>query len=120
MDRPAGGGTGAALSPLGATPDGVRLRIRVQPRASVTEIVGLHGSEIRIRVATPPVNGAANEALVRFLAERLDVGRSAVTVTSGSGARSKTVLVSGLTLDQAARRLGLTPPSPEPARGHGP
>lgn len=76
--------------------------------------MGLHGNEIRIRVAAPPVDGAANEALVRFLAERLDVGRPAVAVTSGSGARSKTVIVTGLTPEQAARRLGLTPPPPEP------
>jgi uncharacterized protein (TIGR00251 family) len=105
---------------MAATPEGVRLRLRVQPRASVTEIAGLHGNEIRIRVAAPPVDGAANEALVRFLAERLDVGRSAVTVTSGSGARSKTVIVTGLTPEQAARRLGLAPPPPAPVRGGGP
>lgn len=77
--------------------------------------MGLQGNEIRIRVAAPPVDGAANEALVRFLADRLEVGCSAVIVSSGAGGRSKTVVVTGLTPDQAARRLGLHPASPEPA-----
>lgn len=69
MDRPAGTGAGAALTALAATPDG--LRLRVQPRASRTEVVGLRGDEIRVRIAAPPVDGAANDMLVRFLAERL-------------------------------------------------
>jgi uncharacterized protein (TIGR00251 family) len=85
----------------------VRFKLRVQPRASRTELAGLHGDEIRMRIAAPPVDGAANEALVRFLAERLGVARSAVKVTSGAGSRSKTVIVSGVSRDQAAQQLGL-------------
>jgi uncharacterized protein (TIGR00251 family) len=116
MDRPAGPGPGSALTALAATPDGVRLKLRVQPRASRTELAGLHGDEIRIRIAAPPVDGAANEALVRFLAERLGVARSAVRVTSGAGSRSKTVIVSGVSRDQAAQQLGLGQPTDPPVR----
>ena len=60
-----------------------------------------------MRVAAPPVDGAANEALVRFLAERLGVPRSGVRVDSGTGGRAKTVSVDGIGLEAARRRLGL-------------
>jgi uncharacterized protein (TIGR00251 family) len=115
MDRAAGAGAGAALTAVVATAGGVRLRLRVQPRASRTEVAGLRGDEIRVRVAAPPVDGAANEALVRFLAERLGVARSAVVVASGSGARSKAVIVTGVTREQAAQRLGLGLPEGSPS-----
>ena len=58
-------------------------------------------------MAAPPVDGAANDALVRFLADRLGVSRAAVTVTAGPTSRTKAVLVRGITRGQAARRLGL-------------
>jgi uncharacterized protein (TIGR00251 family) len=83
--------------------------VRVQPRATRSEVVGLHGDEIRIRIAAPPVDGAANAALIRLLAERLGVPRSAVEVTAGITARSKVVVVGGIEPDSAARRLGVGP-----------
>lgn len=79
----------------------------MQPGASRSEVVGLRGDEIRVRVAAPPVDGAANEALVRLLAERLGVPKSAVEVAAGVAARSKVVLVAGVTSGEAASRLGL-------------
>ena len=72
-------------------------------------MVGLHGDEIRLRVAAPPVDGAANEAVVRLLAARLGVPRSAVEVAAGVSARHKVVLVAGVTRAEAAQRLGLGP-----------
>lgn len=60
-----------------------------------------------MRVAAPPVDGAANEVLVRFLAKRLGVPRSAVELTAGAGSRSKAVVVTGITPGAAARLLGL-------------
>jgi uncharacterized protein (TIGR00251 family) len=83
--------------------------VRVQPRASRSEVIGRHGNEIRLRVAAPPVDGAANDAVVRLLADRLGVPRAAVEVAAGMAARSKVVLVTGVTLAEAARRLGLGP-----------
>jgi uncharacterized protein (TIGR00251 family) len=79
----------------------------VQPRASVTGLAGLHGGALKVRVAAPPVGGAANEALVRFLAEQLGVARSAVRVESGSAGRAKVIAVEGIDLETARRRLGL-------------
>ena len=90
-------------SPL--PPSRVRLSLQVQPRASRTEVAGLHGSRIRIRLAAPPVDGAANEELIRFLAETLGVQRDAVRIVAGHSSRQKTVEVAGLTGEEAARRL---------------
>jgi uncharacterized protein (TIGR00251 family) len=70
-------------------------------------VVGVHGDEIRVRIAAAPVDGAANDTLIRFLAERLGVGRSAVAIVGGARARSKAVQVSGVTRQQAANRLGI-------------
>lgn len=72
------------------------LVVHVVPRAKVTEIAGRHGDAIRIRLAAPPVDGAANAELVRFLAERLGVPRGAVTIVRGATARRKTVSIEGV------------------------
>lgn len=79
--------------------------VHVVPRAKVTEVAGRHGDAIRVRLAAPPVDGAANAELVRFLAERLDVPRSAVSIVRGVAARRKTVSVEGVTTDAAVRVL---------------
>ncbi len=73
----------------------VRFAVRVVPRAGRTEAAGLHDGSLRVRLAAPPVDGKANAALVRFLADALDVGRSAVSIVRGHTGRSKTVEVSG-------------------------
>lgn len=95
------------MTPLESTVAGVRLRLRIQPRASRTEVVGLHGESLRIRLSAPPVDGAANEELVRFLAERLGVPTRAVEITAGHGSRQKTVHVQGVGIRAAAEALGL-------------
>jgi uncharacterized protein (TIGR00251 family) len=95
------------VSPVSPGPGGVRLRVRVQPRASRTEIAGVLGEELRVRLQAPPVDGAANEALVRFLAETLGVPRSAVTIVSGLSSRSKSLAIEGIAPPEAGRRLGL-------------
>ena len=69
------------------------LGIRVQPNASVTEVVGEHGDELKVRLAAPPVDGKANEALVTFLARALGVPKAAVSVLRGQSGRSKTIRV---------------------------
>ena len=68
-------------------------------------MAGKHGDAIRIRVAAPPVDGAANEELRRFLAKRLGVIRAAVTIARGHTARRKTVNVEGLTTEAALKRI---------------
>jgi uncharacterized protein (TIGR00251 family) len=76
----------------------VRVAVHVQPRASRSEIVGLHGTALKVRLQAPPVDGAANEALVRLLAEALGVPRGSVRVVAGATSRAKTVEVGGTTV----------------------
>src|SRR5512136_2222750 len=82
---------------LKVLPDGVLLSVKVQPRASKNEIAGVLGEELRIKVTAPPVDAAANEALLRLLADRLDCPRGAVQLIRGHTARHKTVMICGLT-----------------------
>lgn len=82
-----------------------RVVVHVQPRARRTEVAGLHGDAVKLRLAAPPVDGAANEELVRFVAERLGVARSAVRVTAGATARRKTLEVDGMDGERARRTL---------------
>ena len=91
--------------PISAVAGGVRLRVQVQPRASRSEIAGLHNGRIRIRLAAPPVDGAANQELIRFLAAVLGLSKAAVRIQSGQSGRRKTLLAAGVTL--AAVRAGL-------------
>jgi hypothetical protein len=65
----------------------------------------MHGDAVKIRLAAPPVDGAANEELVRFLAERLGLPRSAVTIATGARGRRKIVRIAGLTAAEARQRL---------------
>jgi uncharacterized protein len=102
------------LTCLTATTTGIQLQLRVQPRASRTELAGIHGDALRVRLAAPPVEGAANQALIRLLANLLSVPRSAVQVIAGEKSRSKIVKVSGIGPEQAARRLGLGGSCSEP------
>ena len=94
------------MRPVEPAPDGVRLTLHVQPRASRTGLAGLHGEAIKVRLAAPPVDGAANAELVRFLAELLGVPRSAVEIVSGRTGRRKVVLVRGVAPEEALARLG--------------
>ncbi|MFN8652468.1 MAG: DUF167 domain-containing protein [Gemmatimonadales bacterium] len=87
--------------------DGARLTLHIQPRGSKNAVEGVHGDALKVRLTAPPVEGAANEALIRFLAGELGVSRSALTLVSGATSRRKTVAVTGLGPDQVRARLGL-------------
>jgi uncharacterized protein len=86
---------------------GVRLQVRVQPRASRSELAGFYDGRVRIRLAAPPVDGEANEELERFLARLLSVPRRAVSLTAGHSSRQKTLVVLGVTTADAREALGL-------------
>ncbi|MCB4359760.1 DUF167 domain-containing protein [Quatrionicoccus australiensis] len=73
----------------------ITLTLHIQPGAKKTEFAGLHGDALKIRLAAPPVDGKANEALVRFLADVLDLPKSAVVLKSGQTSRRKVLEVSG-------------------------
>jgi uncharacterized protein (TIGR00251 family) len=90
-----------------ATACGVLLRVRVQPRASQNRFEGVHGDQLRIRLAAPPVDGAANAACVAFLARCLRIRRSHVRLEAGEKSRDKLIHVAGLSLAEVATLLGV-------------
>jgi uncharacterized protein len=95
-------------------PEGIRLFVRVTPRAKRSMLVGIieDGEEqarLSIKLAAPPVDGAANKALVAFLAEALGVARSAVEIVSGETSRLKAVRIRGVTAAMAAANFPACP-----------
>jgi len=94
--------------PIKSVPGGVTLAVRVTPRARKNEIVGAQGEALKVKLAAPPVEGAANAALCEFLADRLGVRKSAVTIIAGRTSRHKVARVEGVTTDEARARLGLS------------
>lgn len=73
--------------------DGVTLHVHAQPGAKRTEVAGLYGDCLKLRLASPPVDGKANECLIEFLARRLRVKRGQVSIIRGLNSRRKTVFV---------------------------
>jgi uncharacterized protein len=86
---------------------GVVIKIYVVPRASANKIVGEYNGALKIALTAPPVEGAANKALVEFLAKTLGVPKGGVTILSGETSRNKTVRIEGIKLGAAAQKLGL-------------
>lgn len=84
---------------------GCRIMLYATPRASRTQLAGLHDGRLKLQVAAPPVDGAANEAIVKFLAAQLGVSKSCVQISAGQTGKRKTVEVVGV--DAAAARLAL-------------
>jgi uncharacterized protein (TIGR00251 family) len=90
---------------LRAEADGVWLSIKLQPRASANEIGEALGNELRVKVTAPPVDSAANEALIRFLAEELDCPRNRVELVRGQTSRHKVIKLHGLKIEDVASKL---------------
>ena len=84
---------------------GVRIPVRVVPRARKTELAGLHDGALRIRLQAPPVDGKANKALLKFLAGKLGVSPSDLRVVAGQRSRCKMVFASGLSVDTVRAAL---------------
>lgn len=79
---------------------GVRFEVRVQPRASRSEIVGEQEGALRVRLAAPPVDGAANDALIELLADLLDVPKRDIRILTGTTSKRKVIEVDGVTAVQ--------------------
>jgi uncharacterized protein (TIGR00251 family) len=90
---------------LRATPGGTVLAVKLQPRASKNEICAPLGDELKIKVTAPPVDAAANQALMKFLAEKLNCSRGQVELVRGHTSRHKTILLHGCTLNEARKIL---------------
>jgi uncharacterized protein (TIGR00251 family) len=86
---------------------GAVLTVHVQPNAARTEWVGPYGTAIKVRVAAPPVEGAANETLIRFVAEACGIPTGSIEIRSGSSARRKRILLKGLSVQSVVEKLRL-------------
>ncbi|HXF93758.1 MAG TPA: DUF167 domain-containing protein [Nitrospiraceae bacterium] len=90
------------------SPAGAILFVHVQPKAARTEYVGLHGEALKVRVAAPPAEGAANEELCRFLAATFGLPRRAVEIGSGATGRRKRVLLRGVSAVNVCQAFGVS------------
>jgi hypothetical protein len=88
-----------------ACAEGVRLAVKLQPRASANGLGEALGNELKIKVTAPPVDAAANEALLELLAEKLDCARNRVELIRGHTSRHKTLLLRGFSAESAAKAL---------------
>ena len=90
---------------LRAQPDGVLLSVKLQPRASRNEICAPLGDELKIKVTAPPVDAAANQALIELLAEKMDCPRGRVELIRGKTSRHKTIKLHGFTPEEALEKI---------------
>lgn len=90
---------------LHSHPKGTLLKLHVQPGASKTELSGLHGDSLKIRVHAPPVDGKANQSLVEFLSEIFQVPKRRVHLLRGETNRQKTFLIENISTEQAKELL---------------
>jgi uncharacterized protein (TIGR00251 family) len=85
----------------------VRFEVYIQPRASKTELAGAHGGMIKIRIAAPALENAANLALIDFIAQRLGIAKRCVRIVSGRASRRKILAVEGVDADVIAAAMGV-------------
>jgi uncharacterized protein len=85
----------------------VLLNVRVVPRASKSEMIGEHDGKLKVRIASPPVDGAANSEVIRLLAKTLGLPRSNVAIVSGHAATTKQLRIDGVTAAELRAILGL-------------
>jgi uncharacterized protein len=97
---------------IAETSEGITLRLHLQPRSSRTEICGIQGDELKVRVTAPPVDDAANRLCIEFFAKMFRLPKSAVSIVSGHKSRHKKIHISGPSLKEAVSFLQL---SPEPS-----
>jgi uncharacterized protein len=82
-----------------------RLRLRISPGASRSQVVGRHGDGWKVRVGAPPESGKANEALLKLLAATLEIPRNRIEIAAGRGSRDKTIVVKGLSAADVEARM---------------
>jgi uncharacterized protein (TIGR00251 family) len=99
-----------------ATRLATRLAVHVQPRASRSEIVGEHGGALKVRLAAPPVDNAANEALVAFIADTLGLPRRQVRLVSGATNRRKLLEIDGMDAATLAARIAHATTAAQPGK----
>jgi len=74
----------------------VTIKVRIQPKSSRDEIVGIEGGRLKIKITAPPVDGKANQKLIEFIAKTLGVSKSSIEIVKGSSSKLKTLAVHGV------------------------
>jgi uncharacterized protein len=92
---------------LQITSKGVLLRLQIQPQAKKSEVVGPHGDRLKLKIAAPPVDGKANEALMKFLKSVLKTTVDGLELVRGETSKSKDVLCRKLSMEQIAERINV-------------
>lgn len=82
------------------------IRVRVLPRSSRNQIMGMDGGVYKVKITSPPVGGMANEALIGFLSKRLGLAKSRIEIISGKNSKTKSLRIHGLSSDEIALILG--------------
>ena len=93
------------MIPIHDTPSGATFQVKVHPRARKNAITGAVGDALKVALTAPPVEGRANEACVKFLAEFLQVPRSSVTIAAGESSRLKLIRIAGMKAAQVEEKL---------------
>jgi len=96
--------TGAELR-ANETKAGIVVRLHVQPRARRCEVAGVHDGALKVKVTAPPVEDAANRAVIEFLSKSLDVPKSSLQILAGGKSRDKVLQISGLSLADFRARI---------------
>jgi uncharacterized protein (TIGR00251 family) len=81
------------------------IRVRVLPRTSKNQIVGMDGGVFKVKLTAPPVEGKANKALVQFLAKKLGLPKRDIEIVSGEHSREKSIRINGLSVEEVMRIL---------------
>ena len=85
--------------------DGIQFKAVIQPRSSKNIICGLQGDSLKIRLTSPPVDGAANQMCVKLLAKILGISISKITITTGQKGRNKIFLIKGITESEFFKKI---------------
>ncbi|MFZ3116412.1 MAG: DUF167 domain-containing protein [Syntrophales bacterium] len=93
------------MIPIKDTTAGVAFAVQVLPRSSLCKVAGAQGDYLRIKITAPPVDGRANEEVIRFLAGIFGVRKDQVQIMGGLKAKKKTILIKGITKEDAERAL---------------
>ena len=93
--------------PIRRTPEGLEIRLHVQPRAKKNEISGVHNGALKIKVKAPPVDDAANRAIIQYLAERLGISKSRFHILAGGHSRNKVLHINSISIENFRKRLDL-------------
>ncbi len=92
---------------INKTSSGILLHVHLQPNAKNNRMIGLHGKRLKIAIQAPAIDGKANEALIKFMAEQLKISKNQIQIKSGDKSRQKTLVILGLSYEEVIARVSI-------------